>query len=88
HGIIATGDQFIADGERKKKIVETFGAVSCEMEGGAVAQVCSLNNVPFAVIRTMSDSADGGALDDYPAFAKRSAEISAKIVIRAVTLVR
>ena len=58
------------------------------MEGGAVAQVCSLNNVPFAVIRTMSDSADGGALDDYPAFAKRSAEISAKIVIRAVTLVR
>ena len=87
-GIIATGDQFIADGERKKKIVETFGAVSCEMEGGAVAQVCSLNKVPFAVIRTMSDSADGGALDDYPAFAKRSAEISAKIVIRAVTLVR
>ena len=88
HGIIATGDQFIADGERKKKIIETFGAVSCEMEGGAVAQVCSLGKVPFAVIRTMSDSADGGALDDYPAIDTPSTEISAKIVIRAVTLVR
>ena len=84
-GVIATGDQFIADGEQKKRIVGRFGAVACEMEGGAVAQVCTLNGVPFAVIRTMSDSADGGAVEDYPAFAKRSAGISAKIVLRAVT---
>ena len=86
-GVIATGDQFVADGEKKKQIVERFGAVACEMEGGAVAQVCSLNRVPFAVIRTMSDSADGRAVDDYPAFARKAAGISAEIVIRAATLI-
>ena len=85
--VIATGDQFIADGAKKKRIVETFGASACEMEGGAVGQVCTANQVPFAVVRTISDSADGGAVEDYPSFAKRSAEISAKIVLRAVTLI-
>ena len=85
--VIATGDQFIADGAKKRWIVDTFGASACEMEGGAVGQVCTANQTPFAVVRTISDSADGGAVEDYPSFAKRSAEISAKIVIRAVTLI-
>ena len=86
-GVIASGDRFVADPETKKRIVERFGAAACEMEGGAIGQVCAANGVPFAVIRTMSDSADGGAVDDYPAFAKKAAEISAKIVIAAVTFV-
>lgn len=85
--VIATGDQFIADAGKKRWIVEQFGASACEMEGGAIGQVCSANQVPFAVVRSISDSADGGAVEDYPAFAKRAAEISAKIVIRAVTLI-
>ncbi len=86
-GVIATGDQFIADAEKKRQIVERFGAVACEMEGGAVGQVCTANQVPFAVVRTISDSADGGAVEDYPAFAKKSAELSARIVLRAVTMI-
>ena len=85
--VIATGDQFIADPAKKKWIVDTFGASACEMEGGAVGQVCTAGGVPFAVVRAMSDSADGGAVEDYPSFAKKAAEISAKIVIRAVTLI-
>ncbi len=79
-GPIASGDQFIADRERKKKIVDTFSAVACEMEGGAVGQVCAANGVPFCVIRAISDSADGGAPEDFPAFVKKSAEVSARIV--------
>ncbi|MBR4186021.1 MAG: 5'-methylthioadenosine/adenosylhomocysteine nucleosidase, partial [Clostridia bacterium] len=59
----------------------------CEMEGGAVGQVCTANQVPFAVVRTISDSADGGAVEDYPAFARKSAELSARIVLRAVTMI-
>lgn len=86
-GVIASGDQFIADAEKKRQIVERFGAVACEMEGGAVGQVCTANQVPFAVVRTISDSADGGAVEDYPAFAKKSAELSARIVLRAVTMI-
>ena len=86
-GVIASGDQFIADPGRKAQIVGRFGAVACEMEGGAVGQVCAANGVPFAVVRTISDSADGGAVGDYPAFVKKSAGISAQIVLRAVTSV-
>lgn len=86
-GVIASGDQFIADAEKKRQIVERFGAVACEMEGGAVGQVCAADGVPFAVVRTISDSADGGAVEDYPAFAKKSAELSARIVLRAVTMI-
>ncbi len=87
HGVIASGDQFVADPETKKRIVERFGAAACEMEGGAIGQVCAANGVPFAVIRTMSDSADGGAVEDYPAFARKAAAVSANIVIRAVSFV-
>ena len=80
-GIIATGDQFIAKQEVKDRIVDTFGAIACEMEGAAIGQVCYVNKVPFAVIRAISDDADGGACEDYPTFAKMAAKNSAKAVI-------
>ena len=80
-GTIATGDQFIGNQEIKNRIVDTFGAIACEMEGAAIGQVCYVNKVPFAVIRAISDDADGGACEDYPAFAKMAAKNSAKAVI-------
>jgi len=81
-GVIASGDVFVANEAQKEKITSLFGAVSCEMEGGAVGHVCYVNKTPFAVIRAISDDADGGAVDDYPAFAAESAKKSATIVIR------
>lgn len=80
-GTIATGDQFIGKQETKDRIVNTFGAIACEMEGAAIGQVCYVNKVPFAVIRAISDDADGGACEDYPTFAKMAAKNSAKAVI-------
>ncbi len=80
-GIIATGDKFIGTQEDKEHIVKNFGAVACEMEGAAIGQVCYVNKVPFAVIRAISDDADSGACEDYPAFAKMAAKNSAKAVI-------
>ncbi len=80
-GTIASGDRFIADSAMKKYITDNFSAIACEMEGAAVGQVCYVNKVPFAVIRAISDDADGGACEDYPAFAARAAENSADIVI-------
>ena len=76
-GRIASGDQFVADAARKKFIREQFSAIACEMEGAAIAQVATVNNIPFAVLRAISDSADGGATMDFPAFA---AEASARSV--------
>jgi len=58
-GRVCTGDQFITAREQAERISGQFGGLCCEMEGGAVAQVCYLNGIPFVVIRTISDSSDG-----------------------------
>ena len=64
-GLIASGDQFIAGGEKKNFIVSTFKPACVEMEGGAIAHACYANNVPFAIIRCMSDCADDSASEEY-----------------------
>lgn len=83
-GIIASGDSFIADEEKKKDIKETFSAVCCEMEGAAIAHVCYVNNVPFCVLRTISDGADGDKVMSYEAFREKAAEKSAQIIIDTI----
>lgn len=57
-GLIASGDQFIAGGEKKNFIVSNFHPQCVEMEGCAIAHTCYKNNVPFVIIRCMSDCAD------------------------------
>ncbi|MBE6598069.1 MAG: 5'-methylthioadenosine/adenosylhomocysteine nucleosidase [Ruminococcaceae bacterium] len=80
-GTIASGDQFVCDGAVKAKIVERFSAIACEMEGAAIGQVCTVNRVPFCVIRAISDNADTGACEDFPTFAAKAAKNSAEAVI-------
>ena len=79
-GRVASGDQFIADDEKRRDIRETFGAACCEMEGASIGQVCYVNGVPFAVLRAISDGAADDAKMDYPAFAAKAAEQSIKIL--------
>ena len=67
-GRIATGDKFIACAADKDRIIADFSADACEMEGCAIAQTAFVNNTPFAVVRAISDSADGEATMDYPTF--------------------
>ena len=67
-GTIATGDKFIASKDDKNRIATDFNASVCEMEGCAIAQTAFVNNTPFAVVRAISDSADGEATMDYPTF--------------------
>lgn len=69
-GRIASGDQFICDKEVKDAITAEFGAFAVEMEGAAVGQAAYLNQVPFLVIRAISDKADGSANMDYETFEK------------------
>ena len=78
-GIIASGDQFIASREERERIIREFSASACEMEGGAIAQVCYLNSTPCVVIRAISDSADGEASVDYPTFLAEAAKKSAAL---------
>lgn len=83
-GTVATGDKFISDPESKKIISKTFGACACEMEGGSIGQICFVNSVPYAVLRTISDG-DGGEMD-YIEFAPKAAENAAKISEKFIEL--
>jgi len=83
-GIIATGDQFVASSERKEWIEDTFKADALEMEGAAVAVVCDALNVPFFILRAISDSADMDAGFDFDEFLKSSAKVSADFIVKMV----
>lgn len=80
-GIIATGDQFIADKKLVNHIYKEFNAMAIEMEGAAIAQVANKFNKPFVVIRTISDKADGSAHLDYPLLKQKTADNSVAITL-------
>ncbi|MCP4970999.1 MAG: 5'-methylthioadenosine/adenosylhomocysteine nucleosidase [Arcobacter sp.] len=83
-GTIATGDQFVHSMERKEFIESTFKADALEMEGASVAVVCDALNVPFFVLRAISDTADMDAGFDFDEFLKSSAKNSADYLIKIV----
>ena len=82
-GTIATGDQFVATKEKKDEIVDKFDAIAAEMEGGSIGHVCYVNNVPFTILRSISDS-EGGAVD-YATFAEKAAQQSIDVVIEFIS---
>lgn len=77
-GPIASGDQFIATEEKKQWIRSHFGAIAAEMEGASIGHVCYINKIPFAILRSISDS-EGGAMD-YETFAEQAAVRSIEVV--------
>ncbi|MCL2564309.1 MAG: 5'-methylthioadenosine/adenosylhomocysteine nucleosidase [Defluviitaleaceae bacterium] len=79
-GRIATGDQFIADRDRKDRIKSLFSPLCVEMEGAAIAHACYLNQVPFVVIRSISDNSDGDADISFEKFVHMAAKNSSLIV--------
>ena len=79
-GRVCSGDQFIASSEQKNKILETFGGLCCEMEGGAIAQVCYLNHTPYVILRAISDKADHSEEMSFEQFAETAAKRCAAIV--------
>lgn len=80
-GIIATGDQFICDEAKKEWIQKTFQADAIEMEGASVAVVCDALNIPFFILRAISDAAGMDAEFDFDTFLKSSAKQSASFII-------
>jgi len=83
-GIIATGDQFVANEERKNWIGNTFNAAALEMEGASVAVVCNALNIPFFILRAISDAADMDASFSFDEFLETSAVESAEFVMKMV----
>lgn len=83
-GRICSGDQFIASREQKDAIVNSFGGLCCEMEGAAIAQVCTLNHVPYVILRAISDKADDSEEVSYSVFVESAAHRCAAAVISMV----
>jgi adenosylhomocysteine nucleosidase len=82
-GLIATSDQFIRSSEKMKELQSELPDLKAvEMEGAAVAQVCSHHGVPFACIRIVSDKADHSAIIDFEAFIHRIASYFTRGIVR------
>ena len=79
-GTIASGDIFCTEIKMKEKIRNKFEADAIEMEGAAIAQVCKLDNVPFIVIRSISDNPNGNNNITFDQFLEKAAKRCALII--------
>ena len=84
-GRVVSGDQFISSNEVKERLIAEFRGDCTEMEGAAIAHAATLNNIPFVIIRAISDKADNSAQMDYPEFERAAAIHSANLVLDYVT---
>ncbi len=83
-GRVVSGDQFIAGKEIKDKLIHLFQGDCAEMEGASIAHGSYLNQIPFVIIRAISDKADDSATMDYPSFEKAAAKHCAKLLMDMV----
>lgn len=83
-GTIVSGDQFISSNVKQQWLRDTFQAAATEMEGGAIAQVCHMNGVPFTGIRVISDKADHSAAMDIGTFLPKAADRYYHIVLETI----
>ncbi len=80
-GRVVTGDQFISSKEKKAWLTDTFDGCCAEMEGAAIAHAAYLNQIPFLVVRAISDKADDSAQMDYPTFEAKAIEHSVRLIV-------
>ena len=78
-GRVASGDKFVAEKAVKENIIEKTKALCTEMEGAAIAHVAFRNQLPFVILRAISDKADDSAEMDYPTFEAIAAHRCAQV---------
>lgn len=83
-GKVLTGDQAIHQRVRKEALWQGLGGACVEMEGAAVAMVCWMNQVPFVLVRAISDLAEEGSFEDFRHWfrvgAERCCSVAAELV--------
>lgn len=84
-GVIATGDQFVHCAERKDFVIKEFDAKAIEMEGASVNLICNEMGVPSLILRSISDTADGDAPENFDEFAKIAAKRSANFIMQILS---
>lgn len=79
-GRIGSADMFFANPEKAKDVRKEFGMECLEMEGAAIGQVCFLDNIPFLVIRGISDTPNGNNKIDFHTYLKIASKRAAEIL--------
>ncbi|WP_070972370.1 5'-methylthioadenosine/S-adenosylhomocysteine nucleosidase [Vibrio sonorensis] len=88
-GLICTGDAFVCTAERQAFIREHFpNVIAVEMEASAIAQTCHQFNVPFVVVRAISDVADKESPMSFEEFLPLAAQSSSEMVVKMVSLLK
>jgi len=84
-GLIATGDSFMENNERVRIVKQKFsGLLAAEMEASAIAQVCYQYNIPFVIIRALSDIAGKSSSVSFEAFLEKAAKNAANLIITMI----
>ncbi len=83
-GVIASGDIFCTDEKMAKKIHDKFNALCVEMEGASIAQVCYLCNIPFLIMRSISDTPNNDNAVTFDEFLKISSDKVAEVMIELI----
>ena len=84
YGVIASGDIFCTDIKMSNKINNKFNALCVEMEGASIAQVCYLCNIPFLIIRSISDVPNNNNNVTFDEFLESSSNKVADIMIKLI----
>ena len=87
-GRVASGDIFVTNKSMKDRLHKDTEAICVEMEGAAVAHTCVANNVPYLILRCISDLADkeNVVMLSYDDFSKKAAFLSSRIVLKLLSL--
>ncbi len=83
-GLVTTGDAFITESAEKQKLLQRTMGVCNDMEGGAIAQICYGNGVPFLIVRIISDLADDTANDTYYDFKAKAPKLCNDVICELV----
>lgn len=83
-GRILSGDQVVVDRDVKLNLTSCFGGLCAEMEGAAVGQVCAMNNVPYAIIRGISDGDDEDQKNEFFSNIESVSEINGRVLLAAL----
>lgn len=85
-GRILSGDKVIVDQNVKTELTDAFGGLCAEMEGAAVGQVCAMNNIPYAIIRGISDGDSDDQKNEFISNIENVAEINGHVLLATLKI--